>query len=126
MTTKTVTKKMVVNALKKDIALLEHQLKLTQDYIKAGCGQFLNVGNDEWCGGAKEVLRLHRNVLSFAKNALARLVKLKQCDDYAYDFVFDIWEIRNKASESWVFISGDKTGFYHNILPNLNRLACQA
>lgn len=62
MTTKTVTKNMVVNALKKDIALLERQLKLTQDYIKAGCGQFLNVGNDEWCGGAKEVLRLHRNV----------------------------------------------------------------
>lgn len=121
MPTKTVTKKMVVNALKKDIALLEYQLKLTQNYIKAGCGQFLNVGNDEWCGGEKEVLRLHRNVLSFAKNALARLVKLKQCDHYAYDYVFSIWDRQNKSSESWVFISGDN-GFYHNILPNLNRL----
>lgn len=122
MTTKTITKKMIVNALKKDLVLLNKQKKATQDYIKAGCGQFLNVGNDEWCGNYKKVLKLYNDMIKFANKAIEKLNSTKK-NEYLLDAVYDVFYSMAYASEANVFLSAKK-GFqtHHGLFPNFSKL----
>lgn len=122
MVTKTVTKKMIVNAFKKDLLLLNKQKKATEDYINIGCGQFLNVGNDEWCGGKKEVIRLYKDIIKFATYAIRKLESLKKEPSDIWDFLDLLWHDKMRASESAVFYGGNEKEFHHSVLPNLLKL----
>lgn len=122
MTTKTITKKMIVNALKKDLLLLNKQKKATEDYIKIGCGQFLNVGNDQWCGGEKEVLRLYKDIIEFVNAAIRKLESLKKEPSDIWDVLDVLWHDKMRASEADVFYGGNEKEYHHSVLPNLLKL----
>jgi len=122
MTTKTVTNKMIVNALKKDLVVLKKQKKATEDYIKIGCGQFLNVGNDEWCGGKKEVIRLYKDMIKFVNASICKLESLKKEPNDIWDVLNDFWYCEGKASEASVFYGGNEKEYHHSVLPNLLKL----
>lgn len=116
MTTKTVTRKMIVAALKKDVAILEKQLKATHDYIKLGCGHFLNVGNDNWCGGQKEVLRFYKNVVQLGNTWLKRVESAKTDDVVSKIYIPDNW-----AGESGRLVFGEADLSYPDCFPNLRK-----
>lgn len=122
MTTKTITKKMIIDALKKDLVVLEKQKKATEDYIKIGCGQFLNVGNDQWCGGKKEVIRLYKDMIKFANSAIRKLESLKKEPSDIWDVLDNLWYCEGKASEADVFYGGNEKEYHHSVLPNLLKL----
>lgn len=129
MTTKTVTKKMIVNAIKKDLVLLNKQKKATKDYIKAGCGQFLNVGNDQWCGGYDSVVNLYDDMIYFAKETIKNLNSLKKepTADDLFDVIDDIFDNIADASEANVFLCGEKEPYdgmqtHHGLFPNFSKL----
>jgi hypothetical protein len=117
---------MIVNALKKDLVLLNKQKKATEDYIKVGCGQFLNVGNDQWCGNYKEVLRLYKDMIKFANKAIEKLNNTN--DEYLFDKIYDVFEKIADASEANVFLEGEKWAyeenhqFHHSLFPNFVKL----
>lgn len=119
MNTKVITKNMVINAFEKDLVILEKQKKMTEDYIKEGCGQFLNVGNDGWCGGFKEVIRLYEDMINFANESIKELNKTKE-EEYSLDYVYDIFESIGQCNESYVFLTAPKessdSGYYHHSL----------
>lgn len=125
MATKTITKKMIVNALKKDLVLLNKQKKATQDYIKAGCGQFLNVGNDQWCGNYKEVLKLYNDLIKFANKAIEKLNSTNE--EYLFDKVYDVFEKIADSSEATVFLHAEKETHdfqtHHGLFPNFSKLS---
>jgi len=126
MTTKTITKKMIVNALKKDLVVLKNQKKATEDYIKIGCGQFLNIGNDQWCGGYKEVLKLYKDMIKFATKAIEKLNDADE--DCLFDKVYDVFEKIADASEANVFLDAKKEPYsdnyqpHHSLFPNFSKL----
>jgi hypothetical protein len=122
MTTKTITKNRVIAALKKDLDLLKLQQNCIKTLIKTGAGQFLNVGNDEWCGGKSEVLRLYRTMIGVVNKAIDRLSNTN-CTNL--DVVGDLFEARTEASEAWVLLSGEdeeEEGLHHSMLPNYQKL----
>lgn len=126
MSTKTITKKMIVTALKKDLVLLNKQKKATEDYIKAGCGQFLNVGNDEWCGGYKEVLRLYKDMIKFVNKAIVKLNPLKEGVDLLEDF-WSLFSESTSSNEAGVFVTEEKQPYdlgrlHHGLLVNFSKL----
>lgn len=127
MATKTVTKKMIVDALKKDLVLLNKQKKATEDYIKAGCGQFLNVGNDQWCGGYKEVIKLHNDMIKFANKSIEKLNSAKK-DEYLIGLVYDVFYQIVDSGEAEVFLSAEKEPYadnyqpHHGLFPNFSKL----
>lgn len=117
---KTITRNKIIAALKKDFDLLLRQKECIKILVKTGAGQFLNVGNDEWCGGKSEVLGLYRTMISIVSKAISKLSK-PNFDNL--DVVEDLFEDRNFASEAWVFLSGKKTeGLHHSMLPNYQKL----
>jgi len=117
---KTITRNKIIAALKKDFDLLLRQKECIKILAKTGAGQFLNVGNDEWCGGKSEVLRLYRTMISIVSKAISKLSKPNFDDNL--DVVEDLFEDRNFASEAWVLLSGKKTGGHHSMLPNYQKL----
>ena len=128
MAKKTVTKKMIVNALKKDLVLLNKQKKATETYISAGCGQFLNVGNDQWCGGYKEVIKLYKDMIKFANKAIEKLNNTNDVFPTSplIEEVFYIFYVLNRAGEATVFLDGKKEPHdfqtHHGLFPNFSKL----
>lgn len=127
MATKTITKKMIVNALKKDILVLTKQKKATESYIKLGCGQFLNVGNDQWCGGYRRVIKLYNDMIKFANKAIEKLNSTNK-NEHLFDTVYDVFDRIAQASEASVFLNEEKQPYvddyqpHHNLFPNFNKL----
>lgn len=151
MATKTITKKMIVAALKKDLVLLNKQKRATEDYIKAGCGQFLNVGNDSYCGNYEEVLRLYSDMIKWANKIISKLDALKikpkhgikididvsnkkikknppEDKSIAYiNFICDSFEHTFQSSESFVFLNETEINpmdsCHHTLFPNFSNYA---
>ncbi len=119
---KTITRNKMIATLKKDYDLLLKQKECIKILVKTGAGQFLNVCNDEWCGGKSEVLRLYQTMISIVSKAIS---KLSNPNFGNLDVVEDLFEARNFASEAWVLLDGEdkKTeGLHHSMLPNYNKL----
>lgn len=125
MTTKNKKLKlMLVSALKKDLNTLRIKKQATEDYIKVGCGHFLNIGNDQWCGGKNEVNRFLNNMISLGEKWLKTIESLKPNSDYLYR---NDGEIRFQLPSSWAFESdslvfGSKQNGYPDCFPNLNKI----
>jgi len=122
MTTKTITKNRVIGALKKDLDLLKLQQNCIKTLINTGAGQFLNVGNDQWCGGEKEVLNLYRYAISFANRMIKKLHTMKDSNFYP-ECIDNYWGLNDMASESNVFLwTHPGEGTHHSLFPNVLKL----
>lgn len=122
MTTKTITRTQVIAALNKDLVLLTKQNDCIKLLVALKAGQFLNVGNDEWCGGEKEVLSLYRYAISFANRMIKKLSTMKDSNFYP-EYIDNYWGVGDMASESNVFLwtrSGEDT--HHSLFPNVLKL----
>ena len=121
MTTKTITRTQTLTALKKDLDLIAKQHDCIKQLVALKAGQFLNVGNDEWCGGEKEVLSLYRYAIGFANRMIKKLSTMKDSNFYP-EYIDNYWGI-NMASESGLFLwtpSGEMT--HHSLFPNVLKL----
>lgn len=130
MATWTVTKKMIVNALKKDLVLITNQKKATEKYIKAGCGHFLN---HQWCAGHKQVIKLHNDMIKLANKAIEKINNTKEKDDLPknvtpkfalevskqalFDKVCDVFDTSQMTAKQLYFMN--------ILLPNFSKLGKQ-
>lgn len=143
-------KNKLIAAINKDIVHLKKQQSLTKEYIKAGCGQFLNVGNDSYCGNHEEVLRLYSDMIKWANKIVVKLGALKikpkhaikididvsnkkitknppQDESNAYiNFIYDSFEHTFQSNESFVFLNETEIdpmdSCHHTLFPNLAKL----
>lgn len=126
------TKNMIINALNKDLDILHNQKIATENYIKTGCGQFLNVGNDAYCGNYEVVLELFHDMIKWANKLKTKLNKLKNepKDDFGdngyVNFVYSFFEKTFDTSESIVFLDDTNTdpldSTHHSLFPNLAKM----
>lgn len=146
-----ITKKSILAALKKDIAIINKQKKKTEEYIAYGCGQFLNVGNDQWSGNHEEVLRLFDDMLKWANKLTVKLDKLKSdpkptpvsdivikgsnlrlgvsetdLSQGCIDYIYSSYENAFDGGESLVFLDDTNVNpldsCHHTLFPNLSKL----
>lgn len=146
-----ITKNKILASLEKDIILIKKHQSLTKEYVKAGCGQFLNVGNDTYCGNYEEVLNLFDDMLKWANKLKVKLSTLKiepkhgitidiDCekkriyrnpssvsDGGGYiNFIYDFFESTFKSSESLIFLDeinvNPMDSNHHTLFPNLAKL----
>lgn len=124
MTTKTITRTQMIAALKKDLDLILRQHECIEKLVSLKGGQFLNVGNDQWCGGEKEVLRLYQYVINFANRMIKKLSSMKDSNFYA-GYVGDYWGTGNNfASEGNIFLwqYPSKNIAHYSLFPNYLKL----
>jgi len=142
------TKDKLLIALEKDINLIKKQQSLTKEYIKAGCGQFLNVGNDAYCGNHEEVVNLFNDILKWANKLSVKLNALKVEPKHVVDveidcikkkikynppktsgyidFIYDFFQSTFDSSESLVFLNeinvNPMDSDHHTLFPNLAKV----
>jgi hypothetical protein len=115
---------LIISALKKDLKILKAQKKATENYINIGCGHFLNIGNDQWCGGKKEVMKLLNDIIALGEKWMVTAANLKPNSDFIFD---DTGEIRYYLPNSWAeesdrLVFGDKILGYPDCFPNFNKI----
>jgi hypothetical protein len=123
MATKTITRNQMIAALKKDLDLILRQHECIEKLVSLKGGQFLNVGNDQWCGGEKEVLSLYQYVINFANRMIKKLSSMKDSNFYP-EYIDNHWGTGNFASESNVFLWGRfyKECVHYSLCPNCLKL----